>query len=62
MRNVDEDYININPLQTGGKTNAIVRKAISKYIDGYSVCDWCKGCLHEIKKPNFASFSINRSP
>ncbi|VVB75176.1 O-phospho-L-seryl-tRNA:Cys-tRNA synthase 1 [Candidatus Tiddalikarchaeum anstoanum] len=49
----EEDYININPLQTGGKTNSDTRKSIDSYIDGYSVCDFCAGSLHKIKKPDF---------
>lgn len=61
MRGVEEDYINLNPLQTGGKTNAEVRKAVMDYVDGYSVCDNCMGALHEIKKPNFKKLLKNVS-
>lgn len=50
-RKREEYYINLNPLQTGGRTNAEVRKVASQYVDGYSVCDYCKGVLHLIEKP-----------
>jgi len=47
----EEEYINLNPLQTGGRTTAKVRMTASMYADGYSVCDYCKGVLHLIEKP-----------
>jgi len=50
LRDREEDYININPLQTAGRTTVEARKAILSYIDGYSVCDWCKGALCEMDK------------
>ena len=50
-RHREECYINLNPLQTGGRTNAAVRKVAAQYVDGYSVCDYCKGVLHLIEKP-----------
>jgi Sep-tRNA:Cys-tRNA synthetase len=52
----DEDYININPLQTAGRTYADTRKAALAYVDGYSICDWCKGDLCTIEKPPIKSF------
>ncbi|MDI6791761.1 MAG: O-phospho-L-seryl-tRNA:Cys-tRNA synthase [bacterium] len=51
IRTREESYININPLQTGGRTNAAVRLTAANYVDGYSVCDYCKGVLHLIEKP-----------
>ena len=45
VREREEDYININPLQTAGRPYADARKAVISYVDGYSVCDWCKGDL-----------------
>lgn len=51
IRNREESYINLNPLQTGGRTNAAVRITADTYVDGYSVCDYCKGVLHLIEKP-----------
>ncbi|MDI6704329.1 MAG: O-phospho-L-seryl-tRNA:Cys-tRNA synthase [bacterium] len=50
-RKREEYYINVNPLQTGGRTNSEVRKVALQYVDGYSVCDYCKGMLHLIEKP-----------
>lgn len=51
VRMREEEYINLNPLQTGGRTSANVRITASMYVDGYSVCDYCKGVLHLIEKP-----------
>lgn len=50
-RHREECYINLNPLQTGGRTNAAVRMVACQYVDGYAVCDYCKGVLHLIEKP-----------
>jgi len=54
-RGREEDYINVNPLQTGGRTYPETRMAVSSYVDGYSVCDWCEGNLCEIGKPPIKS-------
>ncbi|MBU0600537.1 O-phospho-L-seryl-tRNA:Cys-tRNA synthase [bacterium] len=51
IRTREECYLNLNPLQTGGRTNAAVRLTATSFIDGYSVCDYCKGVLHLIEKP-----------
>ncbi|MDI6736165.1 MAG: O-phospho-L-seryl-tRNA:Cys-tRNA synthase [bacterium] len=51
IRTREESFINLNPLQTGGRTNAAVRVTAASYVDGYSVCDYCKGVLHLIEKP-----------
>ena len=56
LRDREEDYININPLQTAGRTTLEARKAIVSYLDGYSVCDWCKGALCEMEKPPIKKF------
>ncbi|MFH1403680.1 MAG: O-phospho-L-seryl-tRNA:Cys-tRNA synthase [Candidatus Altiarchaeota archaeon] len=56
LRDREEDCININPLQTAGRTYPETRKAIISYADGYSVCDWCGGCLLEIDKPPVRKF------
>jgi len=47
----EECYLNLNPLQTGGRTNAEIRKTALQFVDGYSVCDYCQGVLHLIEKP-----------
>lgn len=56
VRERDEDYINLNPLQTGGKATPAAMKAVISYIDGYSVCDWCRGALHVTRKPPMMQF------
>jgi len=56
LREREEDYININPLQTGGRTYPETRMAIDSYIDGYSVCDWCTGALCKMEKPPIQKF------
>lgn len=47
----EELTINLNPLQTAGRASAEVRKAVTRYVDGYSVCDSCNGVLHDVEKP-----------
>jgi Sep-tRNA:Cys-tRNA synthetase len=54
-REREELFINLNPLQTAGRTRASVRKAVTRYVDGYSVCDACAGILHDITKPPIKS-------
>ncbi len=56
LRDWEEEYININPLQTGGRTYPDTRKAIVSYIDGYSICDWCKGALGITDRPPVREF------
>jgi Sep-tRNA:Cys-tRNA synthetase len=41
-REVEELYINIDPIQAGGRLTADAMKAIIAYGDGYSVCDNCR--------------------
>lgn len=52
----NKDFINLNPLQTAGRLTEAARKALVEYGDGYSVCDYCKGRLDEIKNPRIFSF------
>jgi Sep-tRNA:Cys-tRNA synthetase len=56
LRDREEDYININPLQTAGRPYPDARKAVISYVDGYSVCDWCKGELCAMEKPPIKVF------
>jgi Sep-tRNA:Cys-tRNA synthetase len=56
-REREELFININPLQTAGRTRAAVRKAVTRFVDGYSVCDACTGILHDIEKPPIKSLT-----
>jgi Sep-tRNA:Cys-tRNA synthetase len=41
-REVEELYINIDPIQAGGRLTADAMKAVIAYGDGYSVCDNCR--------------------
>ncbi len=51
-----KDFINIDPLQTGGILTEDARRMLLEWGDGYSVCDFCEGSLHEIKKPPIKDF------
>ena len=57
-RQVDELFINIDPIQAGGRLTADAMKAIIAYGDGYSVCDNCRkpNRLDYISKPPIAEF------
>jgi Sep-tRNA:Cys-tRNA synthase len=50
------DYINIDPLQTGGILTEAAKEALIEWGDGYSVCDYCGGVLDLIKKPPIYEF------
>lgn len=58
IRRIEEDYININPIQAGGRLTPEARKALIAYGDGYSVCDYCLKPfrLDYIKKPPVQEF------
>lgn len=49
-------FINLNPLQRGGYLSEEARRIAPDWIDGYSVCDFCGGCLDRIKKPPIEEF------
>ena len=57
-RQVNELFINIDPIQAGGKLTGDAIKAIIAYGDGYSVCDNCRkpNRLDCIAKPPIAQF------
>ncbi len=57
-RQVDELFINIDPIQAGGRLTADAMKAVIAYGDGYSVCDNCRkpNRLDYIMKPPIAEF------
>ena len=57
LRSRQEDYINLNPLQVGGRTSANTRLMVNSYLDGYAVCDQCSGALHQIPKPDIAGLT-----
>lgn len=50
------NLINLNPLQRGGLLSEEARRVAPDWIDGYSVCDFCGGCLDRIKKPPIEEF------
>jgi len=41
LRTKEEEFININPIQAGGRLTKEARKALIAYGDGYSICDYC---------------------
>lgn len=57
-RDVEEMYINIDPIQAGGRLTADAMKAAISFADGYSVCDNCRSPfrLDYIKSPPIAQF------
>jgi len=57
-RDVEEMFINIDPIQAGGRLTPEALKAVIAYADGYSVCDHCRKPfrLDYIKKPPIAEF------
>lgn len=57
-----KDFININPLQTGGRLTKEAWEALNEWGDGYSVCDYCNGSLDHIKKPPIESFIHKELP
>ena len=57
-RQVNELFINIDPIQAGGRLTADAMKSVIAYGDGYSVCDNCRkpNRLDYISKPPIAEF------
>jgi len=58
VRAREELFININPIQPGGRLTTEAMKAIIAYGDGYSTCDWCKKPfrLDKIQRPPIDEF------
>jgi len=58
VRDREESFINIQPIQAAGKLTVDARKALIAYGDGYSTCDSCKKPfrLDKITKPGIADF------
>ena len=42
VREVQEHFINIQPIQAAGRLTAEAMKALIAYGDGYSTCDQCR--------------------
>jgi len=56
-RSINEEYINIHPIQRGGLLTPEAFKALIHYGDGYSICDFClKGRIDEIENPPVMDF------
>ena len=57
-RTLEEMFINLDPIQAGGKLTSDAMKAVIAYADGYSVCDNCQkpARLDAISKPPLAAF------
>ncbi|MCW3131240.1 MAG: O-phospho-L-seryl-tRNA:Cys-tRNA synthase [Candidatus Methanospirare jalkutatii] len=58
LRAREEEFININPIQPGGRLTAEARKALIAYGDGYSICDYCLAPfkLEKIRRPPVEEF------
>ena len=58
IREVEENFINIQPIQAAGRLTAEAMKALIAYGDGYSTCDQCRKPfrLDKITKPPIAAF------
>ena len=58
VREVEENYINIQPIQAAGRLTGDAMKALIAYGDGYSTCDQCRKPfrLDKITKPAIAGF------
>ncbi|RLI80216.1 O-phospho-L-seryl-tRNA:Cys-tRNA synthase [Archaeoglobales archaeon] len=57
-----KNFINIDPLQTGGILTKEARETLMEWGDGYSICDFCQGRLDEIKTPPIYNFVHNDLP
>ena len=56
-RTINEEFINIHPIQRGGILTPEAYKALVAYGDGYSLCDNClKGRIDKIENPPVVEF------
>jgi len=56
-RTINEEFINIHPIQRGGILTREAFKALVAYGDGYSLCDNClKGRIDQIENPPVVEF------
>jgi len=58
VRAREELFINIHPIQPGGRLTPEAMKAVIAYGDGYSTCDWCRKPfrLDRIQRPPIDEF------
>ncbi len=63
VRDIEERYINIQPIQAAGRLTPDAMKALIAYGDGYSTCDQCRKPfrLDKITKPPIAEFHSDLS-
>ena len=62
MHRLHQGLINLMPLQTGSILTDAAKKALIEFGDGYSVCDFCLGSLHDITNPPVREFVHNLLP
>ncbi|NVM55681.1 MAG: O-phospho-L-seryl-tRNA:Cys-tRNA synthase [Candidatus Helarchaeota archaeon] len=56
-RDIEDQYINVHPIQRGGVLTAEAQKVLVSYGDGYSMCDFCfEGRIDRIQKPPVREF------
>ncbi|MCS7131376.1 MAG: O-phospho-L-seryl-tRNA:Cys-tRNA synthase, partial [Hadesarchaea archaeon] len=60
IRAREELFINIHPIQPGGRLTPEAMKAMISYGDGYSTCDWCRKPfrLDKIRRPPIEEFHM----
>lgn len=60
IRAIEELFINIHPIQPGGRLTPEAMKALISYGDGYSTCDWCRKPfrLDKIRRPPIEEFHV----
>ncbi len=57
-RRIDEDWINLNPIQRGGMLPPESKETLQSFGDGYSTCDFClEGRVDLVDKPPISDFS-----
>jgi len=58
VRAREELFVNIHPIQPGGRLTPEAMKAVIAYGDGYSTCDWCRKPfrLDKIRRPPIDEF------
>lgn len=54
LRDIQEDYINLNPLQAGGRSVAETRSIMTSYSDGYASYDMYSGSFSQFFKKETA--------
>jgi Sep-tRNA:Cys-tRNA synthetase len=59
-RGIQDNYINVNPIQRGGVLTGEARKALLEFGDGYSVCDYCFDARVDlVQKPPIRDFTMD---